>query len=135
MLERIGRSKRQAILLMAELLELRAEEVLSPAEMTPAQRKNATLEILEAFLVAQLDSATVLLLLEDAHWSDPTTQTLIQRLLSRDRERSCADRRDASPRNDIRLGGSSTGDIVALQTAWARALRGAGAPPREPLGN
>ena len=70
MLERIGRSTRQAKLLMAELLELRAQETLSQAEMTPAQRKNATLEILEAFLVAPLDGATVLLLLEDAHWSD-----------------------------------------------------------------
>ena len=68
---------------MAELLELRAQETLSQAEMTPAQRKNATLEILEAFLVAPLDGATVLLLLEDAHWSDSTTQALIERLLGR----------------------------------------------------
>ena len=68
---------------MAELLELRAQETLSQAEMTAAQRNNATLEILEAFLVAPLDGATVLLLLEDAHWSDPTTQTLIERLLGR----------------------------------------------------
>jgi class 3 adenylate cyclase/ABC-type transport system involved in cytochrome c biogenesis ATPase subunit len=83
MLERIGRSTRQARLLMAELLELRTQETLSQAEMTAAQRKNATLEILEAFLVAPLDEATVLLLLEDAHWSDPTTQTLIERLLGR----------------------------------------------------
>jgi class 3 adenylate cyclase/ABC-type transport system involved in cytochrome c biogenesis ATPase subunit len=83
MLERIGRSTRQAILLMSELLELRAEETLSLAEMTLAQRKNATLEILEAFLVARLDSAAVLFLLEDAHWSDPTTLMLIERLLSR----------------------------------------------------
>ena len=83
MLERVGRSTRQARLLMAELLELRAQETLSQAEMTAAQRKNATLEILEAFLVAPLDGGTVLLLLEDAHWSDPTTQTLIERLLGR----------------------------------------------------
>jgi class 3 adenylate cyclase/ABC-type lipoprotein export system ATPase subunit len=83
MLERIGRSTRQARLLMAELLELRPQETLSQAEMTAAQRKNATLEILEAFLVAPLDGATVLLLLEDVHWSDPTTQTLIERLLGR----------------------------------------------------
>jgi class 3 adenylate cyclase/ABC-type lipoprotein export system ATPase subunit len=83
MLERIGRSTRQSCLLMAELLELRAQETLSQAEMTAAQRKNATLEILEAFLVAPLDGATVLLLLEDAHWSDPTTHTLIERLLGR----------------------------------------------------
>jgi len=83
MLERIGRSTRQASLLMAELLELRVQETLSQAEMTPVQRKNATLEILEAFLVAPLEGATVLLLLEDAHWSDPTTRTLIERLLGR----------------------------------------------------
>jgi len=83
MLERIGRSTRQARLLMAELLELRAEEMLSPAEMTPAQRKTATFEILEAFLVAPLDGTTILLLVEDTHWSDPTTQTLIDRLLGR----------------------------------------------------
>ena len=83
MLERIGRSTRQAKLLMAELLELRAQETLSQAEMTAAQRMNATLEILEAFLVAPLDGATVLLLLEDAHWSDSITQALIERLLGR----------------------------------------------------
>src|SRR5262245_61925464 len=83
MLERIGRSTRQARVLMAELLELSAQETVSQAEMTAAQRKNTALEILEAFLVAPLDGATVLLLLEDAHWSDPTTQTLIERLLDR----------------------------------------------------
>ena len=83
MLERIGRHSRLSRLLMAELLELEVEESLSPAEMTPLQRKNAALEILEAFLVAPLDGATVLLLLEDMHWSDPTTHTLIERLLTR----------------------------------------------------
>lgn len=83
MLERIGRPTRQASLLMAELLELHAQETLSQAEMTPAQRKNAMLQILEAFLVAPLEGATVLLVLEDAHWSDPTTRTLIERLLGR----------------------------------------------------
>ncbi len=83
MLARIGRATRQARLLMAELLELPVDEKLAPTEMTPAQRKNTTLEILEAFLVTPLDGATVLLLLEDAHWSDPSTQALIDRLLKR----------------------------------------------------
>jgi len=83
MLERIGRFTRQARLLVAELLELRTEETLSEVEMTAAQRKNASLEILATFLTASLDGTTVLLLLEDAHWSDPTTQTLIERLLDR----------------------------------------------------
>src|SRR6185436_4372621 len=83
MLKKIGRSTRQARLLMAELFALHAPETLSQADITSAQRRNATLEILEAFLVAPLDGATVLLLLEDAHWSDSTTQTLIERLLGR----------------------------------------------------
>ena len=46
------------------------------------QRKNETLAILEDLLMAPLDGP-VLLLLEDAHWSDQTTQTLIERLLKR----------------------------------------------------
>jgi len=50
--------------------------------MTQNQRKNETLAILEDVLMAPLDGP-VLLLLEDAHWSDHTTQTLIDRLLRR----------------------------------------------------
>lgn len=83
MLARIGRATRQARLLLAELLELPARDSLLPTELTPAQRKNATLEILEAFLVSPLDGGTVLLLIEDAHWSDPSTQGLVERVLAR----------------------------------------------------
>ncbi|MEO5844076.1 MAG: adenylate/guanylate cyclase domain-containing protein [Caldimonas sp.] len=82
-LERIDRASRQATLLMAELLELRTEDALSQAEMTAEQRKGATLDLLEAFLVSPLEGATVLLLVEDAHWSDPSTLALIERLLRR----------------------------------------------------
>ena len=82
MLERVGRRSRPTNLLMAELLEIPVEETLSPIEMTQNQRKNETLAILEDVLVAPLDGP-VLLLLEDAHWSDQTTQTLIDRLLRR----------------------------------------------------
>ena len=82
-LARIGRATRQARLLLAELLEVRAPESLSPAEMTPAQRKNATFEILEEFLLAPFDGGTVLLLIEDAHWADPSTEALLERILAR----------------------------------------------------
>ncbi len=89
MLTRIGRPSRLARLLLAELLDVPSEDALSPVEMTPAQRKNETLAILEDFLMAPLDGAAVVLLLEDAHWSDPTTQTLVERLLKRiERERA-----------------------------------------------
>jgi len=82
MLERVGRSAHSSTLLLAELLEVSSEDRLSPIEMTPNQRKNETLAILEDLLMAPLDGP-VLLLLEDGHWSDQTTQTLIERLLKR----------------------------------------------------
>jgi len=82
MLERVGRRAHSSTLLLAELLEVSSEDRLSPIEMTPNQRKNETLAILEDLLMAPLDGP-VLLLLEDAHWSDQTTQTLIERLLKR----------------------------------------------------
>jgi class 3 adenylate cyclase/ABC-type lipoprotein export system ATPase subunit len=82
MLSRIGRHKRASTLLLAELLDVSSEEKLSPLEMTPNQRKEETLAILEDLLMASLDGP-VLLLLEDAHWSDQTTQTLVDRVLKR----------------------------------------------------
>lgn len=82
MLERVGRRARASTLLLAELLELPAADTVSAIEMTPNQRKNETLAIVEDLLMAPLDGP-VLLLLEDAHWSDQTTQTLIERLLKR----------------------------------------------------
>jgi class 3 adenylate cyclase/ABC-type lipoprotein export system ATPase subunit len=82
MLERVGRHSRSSMLLLAELLEIPVEDALSPIEMTPNQRKNETLAIVEDLLMAPLEGP-VLLLLEDAHWADQTTQTLIDRLLKR----------------------------------------------------
>jgi class 3 adenylate cyclase/ABC-type lipoprotein export system ATPase subunit len=81
-LERVGRHAHSSTSLLAELLEVASEDRLSPVEMTPNQRKNETLAILEDLLMAPLDGP-VLLLQEDAHWSDQTTQTLIERLLKR----------------------------------------------------
>ena len=82
MLERVGRHARSSTLLLAELLEVSSGDTLSSIEMTPNQRKEETLAILEDLLMTPLDGP-VLLLLEDAHWSDQTTQTLIERLLKR----------------------------------------------------
>ena len=81
-LERVGRHSRSSTLLLAELLEIPVEDALAPIEMTPNQRKNEILAIVEDLLMMSLDGP-VLLLLEDAHWSDQTTQTLIDRLLKR----------------------------------------------------
>jgi class 3 adenylate cyclase/ABC-type lipoprotein export system ATPase subunit len=88
MLGQAGRHARSSTLLLAELLEVPSEDKLSPIEMTPNQRKEETLAILEDLLMVPLDGP-VLLLLEDAHWSDQTTQILVERLLKRiERERA-----------------------------------------------
>jgi ABC-type lipoprotein export system ATPase subunit len=81
-LEQVGRHSRSSILLLAELLEIPVADALAPIEMTPNQRKNEILAIVEDLLMMALDGP-VLLLLEDAHWSDQTTQTLVDRLLKR----------------------------------------------------
>lgn len=82
MLAQAGRHTRPSTLLLAELLDVPCDDQLSPIEMTPNQRKDETLAILEDVLMASLDGP-VLLLLEDAHWSDQTTQILVERLLRR----------------------------------------------------
>jgi class 3 adenylate cyclase/DNA-binding transcriptional ArsR family regulator len=79
----VSRAARRDLLLIAELLELATADRLSPMEMTPRQRNAETLAILEDFLLAAPDGAPVLLLIEDVHWSDPSTQTLVERLLGR----------------------------------------------------
>jgi class 3 adenylate cyclase/ABC-type lipoprotein export system ATPase subunit len=82
MLCRFGRQTRSSTLMLAELLGVPSEEALSPLEMTPNQRKDETLAILEDLLMATEDGS-VLLFLEDAHWSDQTTRSLVERLLNR----------------------------------------------------
>jgi class 3 adenylate cyclase len=82
MLEQIGGRDRTSALLLAELLEVPRDEQVSPAEMTANQRREATLSILVDLLIATPD-VPVLLFVEDAHWSDQTTQALVDRLLKR----------------------------------------------------
>ena len=83
LLSHAGRASRRDLLLIAELLELATPDLVSPMEMTPAQRNVEILAILEDVVLAGTDSVPALFLLEDAHWSDPTTQTFVERLLAR----------------------------------------------------
>jgi class 3 adenylate cyclase/ABC-type lipoprotein export system ATPase subunit len=81
-LAKVGQRARSSTLLLAELLEVPSEDKLSPTEMTANQRRDETLAILADILLTPLEGP-VLLLLEDAHWSDKTTQTLVEQLLKR----------------------------------------------------
>ena len=67
--------------LMADLLSLPTDNRYQPLEMTPAQRKNATLSVLVDQLLQLSEREPLLFVLEDAHWIDPTTQELLSRLI------------------------------------------------------
>jgi len=72
---------RYASLLLAEALDISTPEQISPMEMTKAQRKTETLTLLRNFLFGTAGDEPTLLLLEDAHWIDPTSQDLIDSLI------------------------------------------------------
>ena len=68
--------------LMAELLSLPTEG-FPPLDLSPQQRKVATITALLDLLIRLADVAPVLVVLEDAHWCDPTTLDLWTRLIAR----------------------------------------------------
>ena len=68
--------------LVADLLSLPTTRY-PPLELSPPQRKAATLAALVDLLTGLARAAPVLLLLEDAHWIDPTTKELWIHLIDR----------------------------------------------------
>jgi class 3 adenylate cyclase/tetratricopeptide (TPR) repeat protein len=69
-----------AIPLLADLLSIPATSRTGPSSLTPAQRKAAIIALLVDEIVGFGETEPVLLILEDAHWIDPTTLELMTRL-------------------------------------------------------
>ena len=67
----------EAVALLAELLSIPADPRYKPPDLPPDQRKRRTLDVLLGQLLALARNQPVLLLVEDAHWVDPTTQELL----------------------------------------------------------
>ena len=67
--------------LLADLLSLPSDGRYAAVDLTPAQRKSAAISALVDHLIGLSASEPVLLVLEDAHWIDPTTQELLTRLI------------------------------------------------------
>ena len=64
----------ESLPLVAALLSLPLPEARYPAlQLTPQQHRQRTLETLVALLLGRAEQQPVLLVLEDLHWSDPTT--------------------------------------------------------------
>jgi class 3 adenylate cyclase/predicted ATPase len=69
--------------LFAEMLSLPNDGRYPAVELTPQQRRQRTLEALALQMEALARSCPVLMVFEDAHWSDPTSLELLGRAVDR----------------------------------------------------
>jgi tetratricopeptide (TPR) repeat protein len=67
--------------LFAALLSIDASGRYPPSSLTPHAQKDATLKALVGQVLALTAKQPVLMILEDAHWIDPTTQEFLDQLL------------------------------------------------------
>jgi class 3 adenylate cyclase len=67
--------------LVADLMSLSAGHGLAQPDLSPGQRKAATIAALVDYVTRLAEQTPVLFLLEDAHWIDPTTTELIAQLI------------------------------------------------------
>ena len=77
----IGIDDRTTVSLSAELLSIPGDALQPPLTMSPDRRKDMTLDALVRQLQRLADYRPTLLLVEDAHWLDPTTIDLVTRII------------------------------------------------------
>ncbi|WP_217490686.1 AAA family ATPase [Candidatus Nitrospira nitrificans] len=81
-----GLGDRVTVALLAELLSIRGDERHRLSNVSSDKRKDMTLEALVQYLQRLADRSPVLLIVEDAHWLDPTTLDLLTRVIDRIRQ-------------------------------------------------
>lgn len=82
-LARATADPRQAALLLAPLLGVAEPEGQQPLDLAPQQRKALTLQLLAELLEDLTRRQPVLMLVEDLHWTDPTTRELLDLVVDR----------------------------------------------------
>ena len=101
--------------LLAALLELDGEARYGRLEMSPRERRERTLEALVKELLRLASLRPVIVLVEDAHWADPTTLELIDRCLQRIGGARVMVLMSSRPENEPRLSGHRQPSRLALQ--------------------
>ena len=81
-----GIDKKETVVLLADLLSIRGDHRYPPPAVSSETRKEMTLEVLVQHLQRLADRSSVLFIVEDAHWLDPTTLDLITRIINRIRQ-------------------------------------------------
>jgi class 3 adenylate cyclase/predicted ATPase len=81
MLTASGMALPEVVPLLAALLSLPLPASYSPLALTPQRQRHKTLETLLAWLLAESTRHPVLFIVEDVHWSDPSTLEFLTLLL------------------------------------------------------
>ncbi|MDF0650372.1 MAG: adenylate/guanylate cyclase domain-containing protein [Nitrospira sp.] len=81
-----GLDDRVTVALLADLLSIRGDEQNQLLNLSPDKSKDMTLESLVQYLQRLADHSPVMLIVEDAHWIDPTTLDLMTRVIDRIRQ-------------------------------------------------
>jgi class 3 adenylate cyclase/predicted ATPase len=82
-LEGSEESKIEALPLLAALLSIPLEERFGPQQINELVQKQRVMEVIEEQLVQRSRRGPVLVVFEDAHWIDPTSLELMNRLVRR----------------------------------------------------
>ena len=91
---------------------------LSRARPCPEQRRQKTLEALTAQLAGLARQQPVLMIFEDAHWTDPTSLEAFGRTVDRIKTLPVAAHRNFPPRVQRAVGGTVACDEPGAQPAW-----------------
>ena len=125
--------------LMAELLSIPHDISSGVSTMSPVQRRQLTISVLVEQAVRLSQTSPVLLLLEDAHWIDPSSLELLQALIKRTAEERVLAVVTTRPGRDVPLPGTpvelalprlSDGDVAAIAIEHARRRRAFRGRPR-----
>ena len=72
----------EAMTLMADFLNLERFEVTPPLAMSPELQRRKTMELLAAWELALAETQPLVVVVEDLHWSDPSSLELLGRLIA-----------------------------------------------------
>ncbi len=81
MLGEHSRFGKDALPLMATLLSIPGADEGPLQELSPVRRRARTLEIMRAWMASSAERVPLVLLVEDAHWTDPSTLDLLDLLV------------------------------------------------------
>ncbi len=78
----LGLAQPDAVVLLASLLSIGADDRFAPLDLSQARRRNRTMELLVELVAAMAGEGPTLLLVEDLHWMDTSTLEFLHLLVT-----------------------------------------------------